>query len=170
MLALELLDSSKEAAQIFLTRAAGAVGSGASHAAVEAERLNGLRGTAERQAPKSSMSWSKLIHSHEQLRGIEAKKRLLSAEGGMLSTQEVASVLDISPQAVHKRRRAGKLIGIVQDSVLLPSLAVRGQPHSCWPHFDVLGDHDPLMQVVFMLNPNDRLDGQRPLDLHAGRL
>jgi len=38
-------------------------------------------------------------------------------------------------------------------------------------YLDVLGDHDPLMQVVFMLNPNDRLDGQRPLDpLHAGRL
>jgi len=68
------------------------------------------------------MSWSKLIHlARAKLRGIEAKKRLLSAEGGMLSTQEVASVLDISPQAVHKRRRAGKLIGIAQDSISTPS-------------------------------------------------
>jgi len=33
-----------------------------------------------------------------KLRGIEAKKRLLSAEGGMLSTQEVASALTSAPR------------------------------------------------------------------------
>lgn len=109
-----------------------------------------------------------------KLRGIEAKKRLLTAEGGMLSTQE-AAMLDISPQAVHKRRRAGKLIGIAQGlkQYSFPAWQFEGNHTVAGLErvLDVLGDHDPLMQVVFMLNPNDRLDGQRPLDLlRAGRL
>jgi len=90
----------------------------------------------------------------------------------MLSTQEVASVLDISPQAVQASR--GQAHRHRGDSISTPSQLGSSRATTrllASGYLDVLGDHDPLMQVVFMLNPNDRLDGQRPLDLlHAGRL
>lgn len=180
MLALELLDSSKEvAAQIFLTRAVRVLLDLApSHAAVEAASASTDYGVLL-SALKSSEVVDELVKAdplaQAKLRGIEAKKRLLTVEGGMLSTQEVASVLDISPQAVHKRRRAGKLIGIAQglNHYSFPAWQFEGNHTVAGLErvLNVLGDHDPLMQVVFMLNPNDRLDGQRPLDLlRAGRL
>ena len=179
-LALELLSSSKEeTAQIFLTRAVRVLlDLVPSHAAVEAASASTDYGVllSALQSPEIA---DKLVKAdplaRAKLRGIEAKKRFLTVEGGMLSTQEVASILDISPQAIHKRRRTGKLIGIAQgfNQYSFPAWQFEGN-HTVTGLESVLAalsDQDPLMQVVFMLNPNDRLDGQRPLDLlRAGRL
>jgi len=77
------------------------------------------------QEPQVVDSWSKLSHSQAKLRGIEAK-RLLSAEGGMLSTQEVASLLDISPRlSTSVAARASSSASSGPQPVLLSSLAVR---------------------------------------------
>lgn len=107
--------------------------------------------------------------------GLGAKERLLRAEGGVLPGAEVARVLGISRQAVDKRRRAGRLIGL--------SLGRRGYAYPAWqlragdtlPGLDhVLGDlagYDPWMQTIFMLGGNDRLDGETPLTrLRSGDL
>lgn len=180
LLALELLDSSKEvAAQIFLTRAVRVLLELApTHAAMEAASAS-TDYEVLLSALKSPEIVDELVKAdplaQAKLRGIEAKKRLLSAEGGMLRTQEVAFLLDISPQAVHKRRRAGKLIGIAQglNQYSFPAWQFEGNHTIAGLEklLDVLSDHDLLMQVVFILNPNDRLDGQRPLDLlRAGRV
>ncbi len=179
-LALELLSSSKEVtAQIFLTRAVRVLlDLVPSHAAVVAASASTDYGVllSALQSPEIA---DKLVKAdplaRAKLRGIEAKKRFLTAEGGMLSTQEVASILGISPQAIHKRRRTGKLIGIAQglNQYSFPAWQFEGNHTVAGLEsvLAVLGDHDPLMQVVFMLNPNDRLDGQRPLDLlRAGKL
>ncbi len=179
-LALELLSSSKEeTAQIFLTRAIRVLlNLVPSHAAVEAASASTDYGVllSALQSPEIA---DKLIEADPlagaKLRGIEAKKRFLTSEGGMLNTQEVASILDISPQAIHKRRRTGKLIGIAQglNQYSFPAWQFEGNRTVAGVEtiLAVLSEHDPLMQVVFMLNPNDRLDGQRPLDLlRAGRL
>jgi len=76
-----------------------------------------------------------------------------------------------SAQAVQRRRAASSSASPGLNQYSFPAWQFEGQPRLLASgDLDVLGDHDPLW-VVFMLNPNDRLDGQRPLDLlHAGRL
>lgn len=75
-----------------------------------------------------------------RLRGIAAKRRILAEDGGMLTAERVGEILTISRQAVEKRRKAGRLIGI--------SLGRRGFGYPTWqfsergtlPHLDgVLG-------------------------------
>jgi hypothetical protein len=103
-------------------------------------------------------------------RGLSMRQRLLDAEGGTLSAEQVAALLRISRQAVDKRRRAGKLIGV--------SLGRRGYAYPAWqfelergmlpgiePVLDVLREHDPWMQVAFMVNGNIWLDDQTPLSM-----
>ncbi len=111
-----------------------------------------------------------------KLRGLRYREKMLTAEGGTLSSQEVAGILNISRQAVDKRRQAGRLIAL--------SIGRRGYAYPAWqfdaehgtlPGFeDVLEDlsgHDPWMQVSFMLNSNVYLDDRTPLEaLRAGEL
>jgi hypothetical protein len=99
--------------------------------------------------------------------GLGTKERLLRAEGGTVSASEAARLLGISRQAVDKRRRAGRLIGL--------PLGRRGYAYPCWQFRDGrtlpgleavlsdLSDYDPWMQAIFMLGGNDRLDGDTPL-------
>lgn len=110
-----------------------------------------------------------------RLRGIRFRDELLQAEGGVASAQEVAERLRISRQAVDKRRKAGKLIGL--------SLGRRGYVYPRW-QFDqdgvlfgletvlqALAEWDPWMKVSFMLNPNLRLEDSTPLQaLRAGQV
>ncbi|MGH7822043.1 MAG: hypothetical protein ACREQ9_19955 [Candidatus Binatia bacterium] len=102
-----------------------------------------------------------------KIRGIGARKKLLEAEGGVLSAGEVADLLGISRQAVDKRRRAGKLIGVLRGR--------RGYAYPAWQFsdgsrlpniervLDALSRHDPWMQLAFFLSGNTRLDGDTPL-------
>lgn len=103
-----------------------------------------------------------------RLRGLRARERMLNAEGGTATAEEVARILQITRQAVDKRRRNGKLIGL--------SIGRRGYAYPVWQFApeggtlpgleDVLADlrdHDPLMQAAFMLNPNLRLDERTAL-------
>ncbi|HLA80966.1 MAG TPA: helix-turn-helix domain-containing protein, partial [Thermoleophilia bacterium] len=46
------------------------------------------------------------------LRGAQAKRQLLEAEGGTLSAAEVARLLRLSRQAVDKQRRTGRLLAL----------------------------------------------------------
>ena len=107
--------------------------------------------------------------------GLGTKERLLQAEGGTISAAAAARLLGISRQAVDKRRRAGRLIGL--------SLGRRGYAYPCWqfqgggvlPGLETvlaeLGDDDPWMQVIFMLNRHSRLEDETPLTyLRRGRV
>jgi hypothetical protein len=47
-----------------------------------------------------------------RLRGIEAKRRIVVEDGGLLGAEKVGEILTISRQAVEKRRKAGKLMGV----------------------------------------------------------
>lgn len=104
-----------------------------------------------------------------RLRGIEAKRRILSEDGGMLSAQKVGEALTISRQAVEKRRKAGRLIGV--------SLGRRGFGYPAWqlsergtlPHLeavlDALKEHDPWTKLVFFTSENAATEGKKPLGL-----
>ena len=100
-----------------------------------------------------------------RLRGLEMKQQLIEAEGGCLSGQEAAQTLGISRQAVDKRRRQGKLIGI--------SRGKHGYLYTAWQFTDsgeiltglesvltTLKDYNPWMQTAFLLDPSLRLGGQ----------
>ena len=110
-----------------------------------------------------------------RLRGAQKQHSLLEASGGTLSAEQAAEVLGISRQAVDKRRRQGRLIGL--------TLGRRGYAYPPWQFengrtlthleevLDLLNAHDPWMQLSFFLNANDRLNGKSPLDaLRQGQL
>jgi hypothetical protein len=102
-----------------------------------------------------------------RLRGIEARQRLLTAEGGALGVQEVAAHLNISRQAVYKRFRAGRLLAV--DS------GRHGQAFPAWQlvrggvlagleeTLSALSDLDPWMKLAFFLGENQVLGGDTPL-------
>jgi len=104
------------------------------------------------------------------LRGAVAMRELLSADGGALTASEVAKVLDISRQAVDKRRKAGQLLAVElpKRGLLYPAWQL-GETGAPLPGFAqvlaALRDHDPWAQARFFVTSNDRLNDQRPLDL-----
>jgi hypothetical protein len=103
-----------------------------------------------------------------RLRGIEAKRKILTEDGGMLSAEKAGEILTMSRQAVEKRRKAGRLIGV--------SLGRRGFGYPAWqftergtlPHLEIvleaLKQHDPWTRLVFFTSENAALDGRKPLD------
>jgi hypothetical protein len=100
--------------------------------------------------------------------GIEARDQLLTAQGGSWPVERVAKYLGLTRQAVDKRRRANKLIGLAvgRHGYLYPSwqFSRKGTVPGLE---DVLGElhrHEPWSQVIFMLSPNDRFDGMTPLE------
>jgi len=110
-----------------------------------------------------------------RLRGVERQQSLVEKSGGVLKGEEAAKLLGISRQAVDKRRRQNRLIGLTQGR--------RGYAYPIWQFesgktlpslekvLDRLHHHDPWMQLTFFLNPNDRLEGSTPLEmLRSGKL
>jgi hypothetical protein len=103
-----------------------------------------------------------------RVRGLQARDRILAAEGGTLTVGEVAAHLRISRQAVDKRRAAGKLIGL--------DMGRHGYGYPAWqfgergllPGLDrVLAELrvvDPWMRAGFFLGGDPRLDRDTPLD------
>ena len=107
-----------------------------------------------------------------RLRGIRRKREILEAEGSCVGTAEAAEILGgISKQAVDKRRERQTILALPRGGGeyafplwqfdegtrdgLVPGLA--GVLRS----FSV---ENPWMRAEFMLAPNDRLGGKRPLD------
>jgi hypothetical protein len=107
-----------------------------------------------------------------RLRGIRRKREMLEAEGGSVGTAEAAEILGgISKQAVDKRRERGTILALPRGGGeyafplwqfdensrdgLLPGLA------RVLRSFSV---EDPWMRAEFMLAPNPRLGGKKPLD------
>jgi hypothetical protein len=108
-------------------------------------------------------------------RGIEARDQLIHAEGGSWPVEEVAKYLGLTRQAVDKRRKANKLIGLAlgRHGYLYPSwqFSKNGTLPGLEDVLQELRRHDPWAQVIFMLSPNDRLDGTPPLRaLREGRI
>lgn len=98
----------------------------------------------------------------------DAKRNLLSLEGGYISAEEFAGALSISLGVLDEMRQAGKVIGIdtvsgafvypvwqIEKGMLLPGLDKILQ---------ILNDFDPWMKLSFMLRPNLVLEMNRPLD------
>ena len=102
-----------------------------------------------------------------RLRGLRARRELLDREGGTLSAQEVADLLGVSRQAVHKRYRAGRLLALDYGRHGHAYPAWQFVPDGVLPGLEevlrALSDHDPWMQLIFFVSENDALDGETPL-------
>jgi hypothetical protein len=109
------------------------------------------------------------------IRGIEAKRKLIEEHGGILSAERAAEILNITRQAVDKRRRNGKLIGL--------NMGRHGYRFPIWQFTEsgvlsgledvlaVLAPHDEWMQAAFFLGKNPRLGDRTPIEtLKEGKL
>jgi biotin operon repressor len=102
-----------------------------------------------------------------RLRGLRARDALLQAEGGTMSAEQVSEILGISRQAVDKRRRAGRLIGLDtgRRGYAYPAWQLHG--HGLLPGLGAvltaLASHDSWMQAAFFLESNPYLDDKSPL-------
>jgi hypothetical protein len=129
--------------------------------------VEGLRVIVERLADR----WLRTSDpfARARLRGAVAMRELLGGDDGALTVGDVAKLLDISRQAIDKRRKAGQLLGV--------EVAKRGVLYPAWQFIEtgtvaglaevlaLLQEHDSWAQARFFVTENDRLGGKRPLDL-----
>ncbi len=107
--------------------------------------------------------------------GVVARDQLINAHGGSWPVEQVAKYLGLTRQAVDKRRKANKLIGLAigRHGYLYPSWQF-DQSGTLPGLEDVLHELrrlDPWSQLIFSLSPNDRLDGASPLEaLREGQI
>jgi hypothetical protein len=109
-----------------------------------------------------------------KLRGFELREGMLKKSGGVLSSGEVAELLNVSRQAVDKRRAAHQLLALTQ-----------GRRGYSYPSFQFeegktldgleevlrnLSALDPWMQLKFFTSPHERLGDKTPMEaLRSGR-
>jgi 2-keto-3-deoxy-L-rhamnonate aldolase RhmA len=110
-----------------------------------------------------------------KLRGLMVKQQLLEASGGCISSPQAAEMLGISRQAIDKRRRSGKIIGLPSGKNRFVYPVWQFTTGDTLPGLETtlqnLSVRDPWMQIAFMLNGNFRLDGMSPLEaLKQGKL
>lgn len=110
-----------------------------------------------------------------RLKGVIIKRNLLYEDGQPLKSEDVASLLNVTRQAVDKRRKKGQLLGV--------SLGRRGYLYPIWQFLDgkvlaglervlaQLSEYDPWTQLMFFKTGDLRLDGATPLEqLKAGEI
>ena len=109
-----------------------------------------------------------------RLRGLNLRRQMLKTAGGGLTSEKVSEALNISRQAVDKRRASNQLLALTQ-----------GRRGYSYPAFQFekgktlnglaavlarLEAVDPWMRLNFFTEPNERLDGCTPIEaLQAGR-
>ncbi len=115
-----------------------------------------------------------------QVRGLGVRQQLAAAEGGSLSSEEVARLLGISKTAVFKRLDSGRLLAWREERLqaarfpywqfdehgqMLAGLEEALEILNLDEHLDAWG------KVLFFLQEKASLGGRRPLDLlREGRL
>ena len=105
-----------------------------------------------------------------RMRGLQMKLDLLERAGGALQPREVADLLRMSRQAVGKRRAVGKLLAIQTGRRGYEYPACQfgdgGVVEGLAEVLSAFADEvDPWMQLAFLMNPNESLGGELPVDL-----
>src|SRR6266852_5418045 len=103
-----------------------------------------------------------------KLRGFELRQEMIKKSGGVFSSGKVAELLNVSRQAVDKRRTANQLLALTQGrrGYSYPSFqfedgrTIRGLEEV----LTQLKPLDPWMQMVFFTSPNERLGGKTPIE------
>ena len=110
-----------------------------------------------------------------KLRGFELRQEMLKKAEGVLSSEKVAELLNLSRQAVDKRRAANQLLALTQGR--------RGYSYPSFQFGDGktldgleevlrnLSALDPWMQLRFFTSPHERLGNKTPIEaLRSGRV
>jgi len=129
--------------------------------------------TLEAAIPEPSNASDDDVITKAQLRGLDARQRVLEAEGGTLSAEQMGRRLRLTRQAVDLRRRNRRLIGLPVGRHGYRYPVWQLGPTGIWPWvpqvIDALDPHDPWQQVFFLLSPHPDLKGERPLDAVRSR-
>jgi len=103
------------------------------------------------------------------LKGLQAQQDLLREAGGLMSSEEVASMLRLTRQAVDKRRQAGKLIAIPQGQrgfgYPVCQFDLKGSLLGLDKMLACLDGRDGWTQLTFLLSPHSTPDNRSPLHL-----
>jgi hypothetical protein len=103
-----------------------------------------------------------------KLRGLKRRQEILKTAGGTMNSQQVAEALDLSRQAVDKRRSLNQLLALTQGR--------RGYGYPSFQFHEgktiyglesvlkALNSVDPWMQLNFFTSPDERLSGQTPIE------
>lgn len=110
-----------------------------------------------------------------QLRGRKRRKEMVKAAGGTMTSEQVAEALNLSRQAVDKRRTSNQLLALAQ-----------GRRGYSYPSFQFhegktleglervlrgLNSLDSWMQLNFFTSPDERLEGKNPIEaLQQGKI
>ena len=110
-----------------------------------------------------------------KLRGFELRQEMLKKSEGVLSSGRVAELLNVSRQAVDKRRAANQLLALTQGR--------RGYSYPGFQFEDgktldgleevlkICSALDPWMQLKFFTSPQERLGDKTPIEaLRSGRV
>lgn len=104
-----------------------------------------------------------------RLRGVRERERLLSEEGGTWSVEQVAKHLQLTRQAINRRRKQGTLLGLGagRHGFRYPAwqFARKGTIEGLEQVLAALRHLDPWMQQAFMLSKNARLKEKRAIDV-----
>jgi hypothetical protein len=101
-------------------------------------------------------------------KGVEDKQRLIQQAGGLLSVGEVAKARGLSPQAIHKQRRARKLLSVSyggEEKFPVVQFTKEGQPvPGLAAVLQALHLAGAWGTLDFLLSPDDELDGLSPIE------
>ncbi len=102
-------------------------------------------------------------------RGVEDKQKLIQGAGGLLSVGEVAKVRGLTPQAIHKQRRARKLLSVPyggEEKFPAVQFTDEGQPvPGLSTVLHALQLEGSWGTLDFLLSPDDELDGLSPIEM-----
>ena len=110
-----------------------------------------------------------MIWVNARSRGRERREALLNAEGGVVSSTQLAELLGLSRRAVDRRRRKGELLALRSGG--------RAYRYPVWQLDDgktlsgveellaALEDHDPWLKLSFFVRKHSRLQDARSLDI-----
>lgn len=103
-----------------------------------------------------------------KIRGLRRRQEILKAAGGTMTSEQVAKVLNLSRQAVDKRRSLNQLLALTQGR--------RGYSYPSFQFHEgktldglervlkALSSVDSWMQLNFFTSPDERLGGETPIE------
>lgn len=103
-----------------------------------------------------------------KIRGLKRRQEILKIAGGTMTSGQVAEVLNLSRQAVDKRRSLNQLLALTQGR--------RGYSYPSFQFHEgktlagletvlkALSSVDPWMQLNFFTSPDERLGGKTPIE------
>jgi hypothetical protein len=128
----------------------------------------------------SSAPWASELAAQDpivasKLRGFDLRQEMLKKSGGVVSSGRVAELLNVTRQAVDKRRAANQLLALTQGR--------RGYSYPTFQFEDGktlngleevlrnLRALDPWMQLRFFTSPHERLGNETPIEvLRSGKV